>query len=232
MKAQRFVIACCSMFSFASAYSPIQPRIPSRRDFLSSALAVGSAVALGDPAANAQDLPAGFRPIPRRFIAALGDPNSSQGEGAASWGIWTVDPGPRGVFLRDSRRLVKEGIGPYGWKFDEGDWWLEEHGIVMETPDFPLEAGEYIVTGGRGASSVLTISSDGQWVLQGGAKLGDVTHLPCRAARYTEKKGVNVCLPSKARMGNFPVRPGAAMPEVFGCSKQDYAILFNIGVPF
>ena len=36
-----------------------------------------------------------FTQIPIQFIAALGDPQSSSGEGASQWGIWRIDPGPR-----------------------------------------------------------------------------------------------------------------------------------------
>ena len=36
-----------------------------------------------------------FTQIPIQFIAALGDPQSSSGEGASQWGIWRLDPGPR-----------------------------------------------------------------------------------------------------------------------------------------
>ena len=32
-----------------------------------------------------------------QFIAALGDPGATSGSGAQSWGLWPLDPGPRGV---------------------------------------------------------------------------------------------------------------------------------------
>ena len=41
--------------------------------------------------------PPNFKRIPTQFIAALGDPTSDSGSNAKEWGIWTVDPGPRGV---------------------------------------------------------------------------------------------------------------------------------------
>ena len=36
-----------------------------------------------------------FRRIEPQFIAALGDPGATSGNGAQSWGFWTQDPGPR-----------------------------------------------------------------------------------------------------------------------------------------
>ena len=45
----------------------------------------------------------------------------------------------------------------------------------------------YLVTGGRFVTTVLTIANQGTtWSLDAkdGATLYDVTHLPCRAARY------------------------------------------------
>jgi hypothetical protein len=50
--------------------------------------------------ANTEEEP-DFEPMAMQFIAALGDPESSSGEGAQTWGIWTTDPGPRGVWLKD-----------------------------------------------------------------------------------------------------------------------------------
>ncbi len=63
---------------------------------------------------------------------------------AGEWGIWHVDPGPRGVQLSDYARLEKAGgVAPAKWKFDKNDWWLEEHGLIMEKPDFPLAPGTH-----------------------------------------------------------------------------------------
>jgi len=180
--------------------------------------------------------PSGYKKIyPTQFIAALGDPNSSFGKGANNWGIWTVDPGPRGVWLRDyENQLVKtNGNAPSGWKFDKNDWWLEEHGLIMESPNFPLEPGKYLVTGGRRVTTGLTINADGSWKLDGGGsdKLYDVTHLPCRSARYSPlaQSSNDDGTPLKAKQSDFPVKPGAEMPSVEGSSKQDYAVLFVIG---
>ena len=40
-----------------------------------------------------------FKRIPTQFIAALADPNATSGSNAQSWGLWSKDPGPRGVWL-------------------------------------------------------------------------------------------------------------------------------------
>ncbi len=42
-----------------------------------------------------------FKPVPLQYIAALGDPKAMSGMGAQTWGLWRVDPGPRGVRLKD-----------------------------------------------------------------------------------------------------------------------------------
>ncbi len=178
-----------------------------------------------------------FKRISTQFIAALGDPAASSGSGAQSWGLWRKDPGPRGVWLNNYESLkVAGGIAPAQWVFDNTDWWLEENGLIMEKPDFPLPAGKYLVTGDREVVSVLTIhpkDNDGshRWELANGAKLYDVTHLPCRSARYTPADGVQSCSPAKADTSAFRVAPGATMPAVEGCNKQDYAVLFVIGLP-
>ena len=72
---------------------------------------------------------------------------------------------------------------------------------------------------------MLAVDAAGGWVLDGGFTLGDVTHRPCRAARY--RGGT----PAAAAPGDFPVAPGAAMPAVAGCdNKVDYAVLFVVGL--
>ena len=38
------------------------------------------------------------------------------------------------------------------------------------------------------------------------------------------------CTPDKAPMSVFPMTPGTVMPEVEGCSKQDYQVLIVIGM--
>ena len=170
-----------------------------------------------------------------QYIAALGDPGAHSGSGAQSWGLWRLDPGPRGVSLNRYERLKSTGVAPAQWKFDSTDWWVEEHGLIMEKPDFPLPPGKYLVTGDREVTSVLTIyprDKDGhsRWELADGATLYDVTHLGCRSARYTPPAAsANSCTPANARQAAFPVAPGAAMPPVDGCHKQDYAVLIVVG---
>ena len=70
------------------------------------------------------------------------------------------------------------------------------------------------------------VAKNGDWSLKEG-KLFDVTHLPCRSALYTP--GGGTCTPEKANRKDFPVTPGAAMPDVTGCARQDYAVLFVLG---
>lgn len=127
------------------------------------------------------------------------------------------------------------GVAPAQWKLDSTDWWLEENGLIMEKPDFPIPVGKYLVTGDREVSTVLTVhpmdkNGTQRWELSGGAKLYDVTHLPCRSARYTPATNSNSCSPARAPQNAFRVTPGAPMPPVEGCNKQDYAVLFVIAV--
>ncbi len=177
-----------------------------------------------------------FKRIPTQFIAALGDPDATSGSGAQSWGLWRLDPGPRGVWLKNYEQLkAAGGVAPAQWKFDGTDWWLEENGLIMEAPDFPIASGRYIVTGNREKVAMLTIhpedeNGDRRWELDNGASLYDVTHLGCRSARYTPVTSDGSCSPAKAPRSAFRVSPGAPMPPVEGCNKQDYAVLFVIGV--
>ncbi len=177
-----------------------------------------------------------FRRVPTQFIAALGDPNATAGTGAQTWGLWRQDPGPRGVWLNKYSNLqAAGGMAPAMWQFDKTDWWLDENGLIMEKPVFSVPPGKYVVTGDRETVSVLTVhpgdeSGDQRWELGDGATLFDVTHLPCRTARYTSTAGYDSCSPAKAQMTSFPVTPGGLMPAVEGCNKQDYAVLFIIGV--
>jgi hypothetical protein len=177
-----------------------------------------------------------FKRIPLQFIAALGEPEATSGSGAQGWGVWRVDPGPRGVRLNRYDRLQKSGgVAPAGWQFDDTDWWLEENGLIMESPEYTLEPGQYWVTGDREVTTVLTIHSadeqgDRRWELADGATLYDVTHLGCRSARYRPLPGNESCSPANAPQDAFRVAAGAAMPPVEGCNKQDYAVLFIIGI--
>ena len=171
-----------------------------------------------------------FVRVSTQFIAALGDPKATSGVGASNWGIWRVDPGPRGIHISDWELLkAMEGKSPMGWSFDQNDWWLEEHGLIMEKPEFPLPSGRYVVTGGRETQCILTVHQDGDsWELSDNAKLYDVTHLPCRSARYKPVEGN--ASPSNANESDFPVTPGGAMPPVKGCKKEDYWVVFVIGI--
>lgn len=92
-----------------------------------------------------------------------------------------------------------------------------------------LPARRYVVTGDRDVTTVLTVHDDGRWELAKGT-LYDVTHLPCRSARYTPESVGAQCTPAAVNGAQFPVRPGAAMPPISGCSKLDYAVLFVIGI--
>jgi hypothetical protein len=212
----------------------------SRRSFLIAGTAIAATAAVS-PVVLAQSARAGraaemkFKRISTQFIAALGDPDATAGNGAQSWGLWRRDPGPRGVRLDRYERLkAAGGVAPAQWRFDSSDWWLEEHGLIMEQPEFPVSPGSYLVTGDREVTTVLTIHAEDaegnqRWELGGGATLHDVTHLGCRSARYTPATA-GACSPAKAQMSAFPVSPGGVMPPVEGCNKQDYAVLFVIGV--
>jgi len=176
-----------------------------------------------------------FKRIPTQFLAALAEPGASSGTGAEKWGVWDVDPGPRGVRLKNFGDLLSSaGVAPSKWKFDPSDWWLEENGLIMEQPRFPLKPGRYLVTGRRAATAILTVHpTDARgvqsWELGDKATINDVTHLKCRSARYTPATGGS-CSPSKVDQKSFPVAPGGVMPPVDGCNKQDYTVLFIIGV--
>lgn len=220
----------------------VSPGIPSSRVrrtiFASTLLSIVGGKA--SSAAAYSSIPPGFKRIPTQFIAALGDPKASEGSNANEWGIWRVDPGPRGVRLQQYNSALEKNnlVAPAGWKFNPNDWWLEEHGLIMEPPTFPLPAGRYLVTGGRTATAVLSVgeptnsnnNKQQSWGLDGNVKLFDVTHLPCRSARYTPISSSATGSPLNARAADFPVSPGAPMPSVEGTNKQDYAVLFVIGV--
>jgi hypothetical protein len=202
-----------------------------RREFMGGLLAVGT-LACSAPASAATT----FRPIPTQFLAALGNPLANSGTGAENWGLWKKDPGPRGVRLAHYADLASNGgLAPAQWTFDTADWWLEEHGLIMEQPEFGIAPGKYLVTGDRIVQTTLTVfpkdaTGTQHWQLDDGAVLYDVTHLRCRSARYTPAESGKPCTPATVNPDNFPVDPGAAMPSVGGCNKQDYAVLFVVGV--
>lgn len=176
-----------------------------------------------------------FERGPTQFIAALGDSRATSGNDAETWGFWQLDPGPRGVWIKDYANLLAHGgVAPSGWQFDSAGWWVEEHGLIMEAPSFPLPAGQYVVTGGREVTAVLTVAPPDAkghqaWNLSDGASIYDVTHLHCRAALYTAAAAGQSCTPDKTPTQVFPMSPGIAMPAVEGCSKRDYQVLIVIG---
>lgn len=212
-----------------------------RRDLIYNGMALGLIGASGLASVSLINTnlytPSGFTRIPTQFVAALGDPKAKEGTSAQDWGLWKVDPGPRGVWLRDYQKDIMDHqnrVAPAGWTFDSNDWWLEEHGLIMEAPKFSLAPGRYLVTGGRMVTTGLTIdAATGSWKLDEGT-LYDVTHLPCRSARYMPimMNGETIASagsPLTANPKDFPVAPGAIMPSVPGCTKQDYAVLFVVG---
>jgi hypothetical protein len=205
-----------------------------RRTFLVSGAAAAAATALSRRVLATEDF-RDFRRVPTQYIASLAAPDARSGNDAQTWGLWRQDPGPRGVSLQNYQQLkASGGVAPSSWKFDDKAWWLEEHGLIMEQPEFPLPPGRYMVTGGRAVTTVLTVdamANDGtqRWVLDD-ATVYDVTHLRCRSAIYTPAAGAGSCSPAKAEMAAFPVRPGAPMPPVDGCNKQDYAVFIVVAV--
>ena len=203
-----------------------------RRTFLQTAAATLLAPAAFAGPARAKTASGQFT---TQFIAALADPTETDGTNAQHWGLWTRDPGPRGVWLSLFPVLAATGFAPAGWAYDPQEWWLEEHGLIMEKPQFPLPPGTYIVTGGREVTTTLTIAAPDAtgaqtWSLADSATISDVTHLACRAAVYTAATATTPCTPAAARSYDFPVTPGAAMPPVTACKKRDYAVLFVIGM--
>jgi hypothetical protein len=205
----------------------------SRRSFIARGTAALAAVALPSAVWAAVDY-SRFKRVPTQYIAALAAPGATSGDNAETWGLWRQDPGPRGLRLTAFDRLANGGAAPAGWHLDKNAWWLEEHGLLMESPEFPMPAGQYVVTGDREITSVLTVHSASggkqRWELADGATLHDVTHLRCRSALYTPAKPGASCTPAAARQQDFPVAPGAAMPPVADCAKQDYQVLIVIGV--
>jgi len=186
--------------------------------------------------ATVPEIREGFKRIPTQFIAALADPDANSGDDAGTWGIWVEDPGKTGVWLSLYPVLkAAGGYAPGNWLFDENDWWVDENSLLMHAPDFDLPAGEYLVTGEREVTTVLTVypeADDGtqKWALADDASLFDVTHMPCRSARYTPLEGGQGCSPANADLSDWRVAPGSEMPAIPGCHKQDYAVLIVIGM--
>ena len=176
-----------------------------------------------------------YLPVRPQYIAALAPAGATSGTGAETWGIWRVDPGPIGVWLRFYKLLGQAGnIAPAGWRFDIDDWWLDENGLIMRAPDFPISPGQYYVTNGEDQIALLTIEApdkDGKqaWSLSNGKTIKDVTHGPCRSARYTPIGASGTCTPEKANVSDFPLQPGEEVPPIEMCDRQIYAVLIVFG---
>jgi len=178
-----------------------------------------------------------YKRIRTQYIAALAPSEATSGTGAETWGLWRIDPGPIGVWLRFYKLLQKAGnIAPAGWRFNINDWWLDENGLIMKAPEFPMPSGKYYVTNGEEHISLLTVDppdSKGKqtWSLSGGKTIADVTHGPCRSTRYTPENGLGTCSPVNANQNVFPLKPGEDPPPVQGCKRKKYAVLIVFGKP-
>jgi len=215
----------------------IMPRI-TRRSFVTTGLAALSTPALADTTNTSKpDGKTYLRRIRTQYIATLAKPEEKSGTGAENWGWWYIDPGPRGVWLHQYDQLIAAGgVARMGWHFDKNDWWLDENGILMEKPVFNIRPGRFVVTGGREAVSILTIHPRDEngvmrWELSKDATIDDVTHRECRAARYRpQQASQKECSPANATRKMLKIHPGEPMPDMPGCSKQDYIVLFVIGL--
>jgi len=178
-----------------------------------------------------------FRRIRTQYIAALASGDATSGTGAEKWGLWRIDPGPIGVWLRFYKLLQKAGnIAPAGWRFNINDWWLDENGLIMKAPEFPMPAGEYYVTNGEEHISLLTIDPPDNygkqtWSLSDNKTIANVTHGPCRSTRYTPENGLGTCSPVNANQNVFPLKPSEDPPPVQGCKRKKYAVLIVFGKP-
>ena len=208
------------------------PAIVTRRRMLASAGAALLAATAAPTAAQQT-----FRRIPTQFIAALAGAEENAGTGAENWGLWRSDPGPIGVHLSEYEAMRKAGgRGPTGWVFDEDDWWLDENGLLMHPPEFPMPAAQFFVTDGESGVGLLTVEppdANGRqaWALSEGITIGTVTHGPCRSGRYRPKGASGSCSPANAPLSIFPLELGAEPPEVQGCDRLEYAVLIVFGVP-
>tara|TARA_B110000208_G_scaffold42957_1_gene56799 strand:- start:14513 stop:15157 length:645 start_codon:yes stop_codon:yes gene_type:complete len=203
-----------------------------RRQWLVSSLGV-LATAIGSPLFAQTKI----RRVQPQYIATLAPGNAMSGTGAETWGLWRIDPGPIGVWLRFYQLLQKAGnIAPAGWRFDINDWWLDENGLIMKAPEFPMPAGKYYVTNGEDQISLLTVEqpdNDGKqaWSLSDDKTIANVTHGPCRSARYTPTGTAGTCSPKNASLEVFPLKPGESPPLVSGCDRKEYAVLIVFGLP-
>jgi len=93
----------------------------------------------------------------------VGRPRGHLRQWRAIMGLLEPGPGPARLQAGPLRSIeAAGGVAPSQWKFDPADWWLEEHGLIMEKPTFPLPPGKYLVTGDRKVTTVLTNSAQGQ----------------------------------------------------------------------
>ena len=221
------------LFSCTSAINSAWPRLSATCRFV-----IWGFLLLIQQSALADDYRSRFKPVkPAHYIAVLADPDANSGNNAETWGYWPLDPGPRGVRINNYEELLaSDGVAPAKWQFDSSAWWLEENGLIMEAPEFPLPPGEYLVTGGRQVLSALIVyPADGngnqRWELEHSASVHDVTHLGCRSAVYTHSSTEQMCTPENAPLDAFRVAAGEPMPTVAGCHKQDYAVLIVVGLP-
>ncbi len=175
----------------------VHHRLPSVSRWLLSMGSLVLAAGLQPPVhASGVDL-SKFKRIEPQYIAALGDPGATSGSGAQAWGLWNQDPGPRGCKLdRYDQLKATGGVTPSQWKFDAKDWWLEEHGLIMEKPTFPLPPGKYLVTGDRDVTTVLTIhpkDKDGnqRWELSPTARPSTMSPISDAARHATSSATAN-----------------------------------------
>ncbi len=170
--------------------------------------------------------------LPIKFIAALGSPTATSGTGAETWGIWHDDPAQRAVWLK-YYPIVKAagGFAPGNWQVNDDDWWMDENSLIMQPPEFPVPPRKYIVSGDREVVTTLTIYPKDEngvmaWELEDKATLYDVTHLPCRSARYTPaNSGTGTCIPTNVDRNLYPLQPEDETATIVGCQKQDYSVL-------
>ena len=203
-----------------------------RRQWLTSAIGFLATTISSPIAAQTK-----FRRIKTQYIATQAPSDKSFGTGAETWGIWKVDPGPIGVWLKFYQALQKAGnIAPSGWRFNIDDWWLDENGLIMKAPQFPMPPGGYYVTNGEKNISLLMIGKPDSmgkqtWSLSDSKTIADVTHGPCRSARYRPDGEKGTCSPEYADRTAFPLAPGEAPPLVMGCNREKYAVLIVFGKP-
>jgi hypothetical protein len=108
--------------------------------------------------------------------------------------------------------------------------------LIMKAPEFPIPAGQYYVTNGEENISLLTVEeadADGKqaWSLTDDKTIGDVTHGPCRSARYTPESESGSYSPKYADRSAFPLKPGEAPKLVSRCNKKNYAVLIVLRCP-